>query len=110
MATATAEPTVRPTREQIESTRDTKAQLHTQEKFKVMIRRTQGVAEGKESPRVLSVNGYPYRIPIGVRVEVPESVYLILVQAGEVDPQRDKDEKHVPKATVQPTRDAEIIG
>ncbi len=40
------------------------------------------VIEGRPSTVELCCNGYVFRIQCGVSVEVPESVYLLLLQAG----------------------------
>jgi hypothetical protein len=42
---------------------------------------------------------FGYQIKRGKLVRVPESVYLVLVESGEVAPQREEDESHVPQMT-----------
>lgn len=102
MSTETIEKTPRPTRVQVESTENIKEILHNQKTYKVRLRGTPGVNDiNKETAVPVSINGHRYTIKRRHMVEVPESIYLVLVQAGEIEPQEPEHEVYMPVSTVK---------
>lgn len=69
--------------------------LRTQMRHMVML-----MPKGPKEPpyRVVTINGYGFKIPRGVPDYVPRDIYLQLVQAEEVRPQRPEDYKLIQQA------------
>jgi hypothetical protein len=75
-----------------------KAQLDAQKKYRVRLRHEVGAKDrGKENTLTVGVNGHFHFIKRGEFVDVPEEVYLILVRAGEIEPQSPEHDHEVPK-------------
>jgi len=78
----------------IRETHEFASQINSQDKIPIFIPVAAGEKPGQMSE--VTINGYTWKFPKGVFVPVPESVYLVLLQAGKIMPQRVGDEKHYP--------------
>lgn len=77
------------------------AALAKMPKMKINIPRPQHVKKGMHIKERVTINDYTIDVPCGVFCEVPEEVYLILVRAGKIQPQREEDMKEVPAFLTQ---------
>ena len=79
----------------------TKEMLDKQKKFTISLPKALDTA-GRSPDKSVQINGHTYQIRRDEAVEVPESVYLVLVQGGDVPPQREEDKKYRPSMTYEP--------
>jgi hypothetical protein len=81
-----------------EASQTTKELLNAQQRFPVTLHQNKP-GEDQLPDKYVGINDFGYQIKRGKLVRVPESVYLVLVESGEVAPQREEDESHVPQMT-----------
>lgn len=86
------------------------ALMATQQTFRLELHQNdEGQAQLPSEP--VQVNGGKiWNIRRGEMVEVPEAVYMVLVQAGLTRPQREEDYAHYPKRSVKPKGAAPAFG
>lgn len=74
-----------------------KRDLAAQDKFSIRLFQTPAGRGEKLPDRTVFINGYGFRITRGKLVSVPQSVYEVLINAGEVDPLEEQFQSLIPE-------------
>jgi hypothetical protein len=80
---------------------EAKKQLADQKKFTVYLQQPHGSKPEQCTHKDAHLNGLFYRLRYGKPITVPESVYMLLVQSGDVMPQREEDARFMPTTDPQ---------
>ena len=75
---------------------DLRAQLAGQQKFPIRIPQPHGSRPDETKWKPVVINGLHFRLRYEVLLHVPLSVYEVLVQSGDTQPQRDEDMRLLP--------------
>src|SRR4051794_15553094 len=99
---ATDRATTRADKGDLGDTQSIKELLGRQPKYRIRIPYELGIDKrSNETALPVTINGHRYDIQRGVYVTVPEEVYLVLVRAGKIDPQKPEHESEAPVQAIR---------